>query len=219
MRIAEMEEHHDQYTALGGTVRTMLPKREFPAVFRVCEESFPHIVPAIKFRKKRGIEPETPALFAFRVINQYAPPLFEHRTIESLLEFVKSERSLAKHENGYLQAVESALEDEEIARGLWSHLETHPGFLQRDIRSVLGVSQERAVAIAVTWEQLGVITRRKVKNTYALDFRSRLDAITEGICQYCGVRGKGRKESFLKSTSCAKCGTEGYYHIVCTSNQ
>jgi len=219
MRIAELEAHHDEYAGLEASIRTMLHNHEFPAVFSVCEESFPHIVPAIKYRKRKGIEPETPALVSLHVITKYAPPLFEHAALESLCEFVRSQTTLARHENGYLRAAESALEDEEIARALWNHLEAHLGFPQRDIGEDLGFNQERVVAIVDTWVELGVISRTKEKNNSGLFFRCRLDAEAEGICQTCGVRGKGRRELFFRPISCQKCGTQGYYHITYAGQQ
>ena len=117
----------------------MLENREFPAIFSVCVETFPHIVPAIQYRKKREIEPEMPDWLAFEVICKYAPPLFEHSVMESLSEFIKSTRLLTKHENDYLKAIESALKHEEITRSLWSRIEKQPNVLQRDICAILKI--------------------------------------------------------------------------------
>jgi hypothetical protein len=127
MKISEMEYHHGEYTSLEGKINTMLGNREFPAIFSVCVESFPHVVPAIQYRKKREIEPEMPDWLAFKVICKYAPPLFEHSIMESLSEFVKSTRLLAKHENGYLKAIDSALELESNAQSIWSQIERQQG--------------------------------------------------------------------------------------------
>ena len=209
MKQLELEDHFEQFTTLEGQIRTMLGNRAFPAVFSSCVESFPHIVPTIKYRKQKGIQPETPNFLSFSVICKSAPPLFEHAVINSLLEFVKSTRILAKHENAYLQRVQAALDREEIARIIWNHLEEQPGALQRDIRKSLGVSQETAVEIVELWENLGVVFRKPFENTYELHFRSRLDVEVEGVCQACGVRGRGRKELFLSRVSCKKCGKEG----------
>ena len=44
MKKSEMEDHHDAYLALEDRIRTMSHSRQFPAVFSVCVESFPHIV-------------------------------------------------------------------------------------------------------------------------------------------------------------------------------
>ena len=106
------------HTALHDTPRLieeMLQKGQFSGLFSVCTQSFQDIVPAIKFRKKREMQPETPRLLALSVICQYAPPLFEHAVLESLLEFVKSNRLLAKHENGYLEQAEDAPADPDIS--------------------------------------------------------------------------------------------------------
>jgi hypothetical protein len=75
MKKSEMEDHHDEHAALENRIRKMTENREFPAVFSVCTESFPHIVPAIKFRKQQGIAPETPTLLGIGIICKYAPPL------------------------------------------------------------------------------------------------------------------------------------------------
>jgi hypothetical protein len=145
MKISEMEAHHDQYLALEGQIRAMVDDRGFPEVFLVCVSSFPHIVPAIKYRKHRGINPEAPSLLAFGTICKYAPPLFEHSALEALADFVKSERVLARNDNGYLQSAESALAQEEVARLVWNHIERQPGAIQRDLRKELGIDQDNVV--------------------------------------------------------------------------
>jgi len=219
MKISEMEDHHGRYVALESSITTALNSGDFGSVFSACEESFPHIVPAINFRKKRGIEPETPSLLALSIVWDYAPPLFENAVLESAFDFVKSTRLLAKHENGYLHCAEAALEREHTAQILWNHLEHHPGSLQRDAVTELGLSSADVLGILGKWEELGVILRMENGDSSRLHFRSPLDAVAEGICQACGVRGKGRKELFFKSITCKRCGTEGYYHVVYSDQQ
>ena len=213
MKIAELEAHHDAYADSERTIRAMVDNGEFPKVFSVCTASFPHIVPAINFRKKRGITPEMPDLSAFTTIWKYAPPLFEHTAIESLFEFVNSSRVLAQSEKNFLDSIEAARKREQLAHRLWNHLERHPGMLQSDIRTELGVIQEEAVSIVELWENLGILDRQPEDRSYRLYFRTRLDTEVAGLCPNCGVRGKGRKELFFRSVACQKCGTEGHYHI------
>ena len=236
MKISEMEVHHDQYLAFESRIRAMVGSRKFPEVFSVCLESFPNIVPAIQYRKQRGMEPETPDLLAFSTICRYAPPLFEHVVMQMLVGYVKSTRLLAKHENDYLGKIEAALNREEIARSLWNHIEKQKSTLEHDIHTELGVIREDTVQIVEVWEELGVIVRQAEDRRcstlvaafhqdgvigrqpedrgYRLCLRSQFDVEAEGVCPACGVRGKGRKELFLKRTSCKKCGAEGYYHIT-----
>ena len=199
MKISELEYHHGKYTSLESKIQKMLDNHEFPAIFAVCVESFPHIVPAIQYRKKREIKPETPDWSAFDVICKYAPPLFEHAAIASLLEFVKSTRILAKHEKGYLQTVITAIEHEEIARVLWSSIDQQPDTLQKDLCKSLEYNQPTGVRIIDIWEELGVVIRNNDNFDSKIRLRTRLDEIVEGRCQNCGVQGKGRKELFLKS--------------------
>ena len=157
MKIAELEANHVACVDAEHTIRTMVENREFPAVFSICVESFPHIVPAIQFRKKKEMTPEIPTFLAFTTICKYAPPLFEHAAIESLREFIKSTRILAQHENDYLSAIDAARNREKVAHTLWNHLEKEPGALQRDLRTQLGIVQEDAVKIIELWEELGVV--------------------------------------------------------------
>jgi hypothetical protein len=213
MKISEMEYHHGEYTSLEGKIKKMQDNREFPAIFSVCIETFPHIVPAIQYRKKREIEPEMPDWSAFDIICTYAPPLFEHAAIESLFEFVKSTRVLAKHDIGFFQAVETAIEHEEIARVLWHSIDQQPNALQKDIAGSLEYNQQTCVKIIDTWEELGVIIRNNEDFDSKIRLRSRLDEVVEGRCHNCGVQGKGRKELFYKSISCQKCGYDSYYYI------
>ena len=213
MKIAELEAHHDAYMDSERTICTMVENREFPAVFSICVESFPHIISAISFRKKRSITPETPDLLAFATICRYAPPLFEHAAIESLFAFVKSTRALAQHENDYLCSIEGARKREQLAYSLWNHLEEKPGMLHCDIGAKLMAAPEDVEEIVELWEDLGVIVRRPEDGTFRLYFRTRLNAEVEGLCLNCGARGKGRKELFYKPAMCQKCNTEGYYHI------
>jgi hypothetical protein len=74
VKIAELEAHHDACVESERIIREMVDKHDFPAVFSVCIGSFPHIVPAIRYRKKREITPDFPALLAFTTICKYAPP-------------------------------------------------------------------------------------------------------------------------------------------------
>ena len=89
----------------------------------------------------------------------------------------------------------------------------NPAMLQRDLRTDLGVVQEDAVRIVELWEKLAVVDRQPEDRSYRLFFRTRLDTEIAGLCQNCGVRGKGRKELFFKPIKCQKCGKVGYYHI------
>ena len=215
MKIAEMEGHHLAYVDLETSIRSMVRNNDFPTVFSLCEQSFVHIVPAIKYRKKREIEPETPIPVSFEVICKYAPPLFEHATIESFFNFVKTTRVIARHENDYVQWAAVALEREEIARSLWNHLEQQPGVLQQDISREIGIDWEVWTGIVTIWEKLGLIIRKPDNGSDRLHLQFRFDATAEGICQTCSVRGRGRKELFFKPISCSKCGAEDYYHLVC----
>jgi len=214
MRIAEMEGHHQDFVALEARVGAMMRNRQFPAIFSVCVESLTHIVPAIKFRKKKAIKPETPEWLSFQVICDYGPALFEHAVLESLHDSVKSTRLLAKHEKRYLQAVEVAIEHEEVARRMWNYLERDGECQVRDLLGDLGCSRRSAGGIIEIWAELGIIEPQDEGPSRRLVFRTRLDMIVEGMCPACGARGRGPKEAFLRPSCCQRCRAQGYYHIV-----
>ncbi len=214
MKIAELEEHHDKFTDLQTTISTMVRDRQFPTVFSACEESLPHIVPAIQFRRKRSIHPEMPTLLAFSVVCKYGPPLFEHAAIESFLEFAKSNRLIAKHANGFVEQVEAALEREETARLLWNELDSNAVSPQGSISNKPGFDHRSDVAILEVWEELGIISREAKGYGYESSLRFSPDALTEGMCSTCGVHARGRRDAFYRPGTCKKCGNEGYYHIL-----
>ena len=213
MKIIELEAHHDAYVDVEQTIRTMADNREFPAVFSVCIEAFPHMVPAINYRKKKDIPLKTLDLLPITTICKYAPPLFEHAAIESLADFVSSTRTLASSEKGHTSSIEAARKREQLAHAIWNCLEKQPGALQSDIYTTLGVTREDAVEIIELWQELGVIDRQPEGRSYRIYFSTQFDTETEGLCPNCGVRGKGRKELFFKALTCQRCGTLGYYHI------
>jgi hypothetical protein len=213
VKIAELEAHHDAFTDSEQTICKMVEDSDFPRVFSICIESFPHIVPAIQFRKKRGVGPEITDYNAFTTIWKYAPPLFEHNVIELLFGFVSSSRVLVQSEKNFLNSIDAARQRLQLAHRLWNHLERHPGMQQRAIRAELGVVQEDAVNIVEMWEELGILDRHPENGSYRLFFRTRLDAEIAGVCPNCGVRGKGRKELFFRSSACLKCGVQGHYYI------
>ena len=213
MRKAELEAHQAMFASLERTIGENLTTRDFGKVFSASIECFPHIGPTINLRKQIGAEPVTPELLSFKVICEYGPPLFEHAAIDSLIDFIKATRLLARHENGYSEEAEAARTREKLARSIWNRIERHPDLLQRDLGRELGCDQGAAVGIVDTWEKLGIISRRPEQNCYALSFCSSLDAEVDGMCPECGARGKGRKELFFKPTVCKRCGMAGYYHL------
>lgn len=218
MLIAEMEAHHAQLMAIETRISAMESNIDFPGIFHVCEASFQHITPAINFRKRRELAPETPSLRAFDVVWTYAPPLFEHSTLESTLTFVRSTRLLAKHVNGYLEATEAALKREEAARILWNYIEGNPGTLERTAVQQLGLDRDVAVTILDVWARLAVVTRVPEKNTHKLVLATRLEEETAAICPSCGSRVKARKVHLLQPASCPKCGERDFFHICAVSH-
>jgi hypothetical protein len=218
MLIAEMEDHHTQLMAIEARIVAMESNMEFPAVFQICEESFPHIVPAISFRKRRSLAPVIPAIRAFDVVWTYAPALFEHSTLECTLSFVRSTRLIAKHENGYLESAEAALSREEAARLLWNFLERNPGTSETTTVQQLGLYRGVVAAILAVWHRLGVVTRTLEKSSDNLALATRLDQETAGICSRCGARVKARKMNLLQPASCPKCGEKDYFHFCAVNH-
>lgn len=213
MKIAELEVHHDAFNNSEQAICAMVESREFPKVFSTCTAAFPHVVPAIQFRKKRDISPIIPEWFGFSTVCRYAPVLFEHASIELLLDFVSSARMLAKSEKNFFGLIEAARERERLAHRLWNYLEHHRGILESEIRANLGAAQEEAVNILETWETLGILDRQFHGEDHRLFFRTQLDTTVMGRCPNCGVVGKGKKGAFFRSVKCQKCGETDYYYI------
>jgi len=218
MKKSELEAHYQEYLAQNARIASMVLQRQIPAVFTVCETSFPHLAPAMKYWKRFGDSPSEPELLAITVICKYAPALFAHSLLERLHGFLASTRAFARQEATHLRAVELALHQEELARQIWNYVERQPGALERDMLRSLGISRESMTEILGSWEQLGVISRVRAGNSYTLRLQTQMDIEVEGMCPECGVRGKGRKELFFKAAACRRCGTQGFYHIRYINN-
>jgi hypothetical protein len=218
MLIAEMEAHHTELLAFENQIAAMESRMDFPAVFQVCEESFSHVAPAISFRKRRSLVPEVPTLQAFEVVWTYAPPLFEHSTLISTLDFVRSTRLLAKHANGYVESAESALSREATARRLWNFVEQRPGSSEATAVLELGVSSSAVTSILDVWNRLGVITKDHKNGADGLILATRLDEEIAGVCCRCEARVRTRKINLLQPRTCPKCGEKDYFYISTITN-
>jgi hypothetical protein len=213
MKKAELEAHHNEYRALESRISSMAAARQFPGVFSACIASFPHIVPALKYRKQEGIQPEIPDLLSFDVVCKYGPVLFEHAVLETLHQFVQETRMLARHTNGYLDAIRAALQREEIARKIWNLLQAGGEVPELEVCQRVAINRATLIEIVGPWELLRVVVRTTSHNGPAVRLRSYLTEKAEGVCQACGIRAKGRKEAFFSRVRCTRCGATGYYHI------
>ena len=127
MKIAELKAHYDALTDSEGTIETMVDNHEFPAVFSVCIESFPHIVPAINYSRK-GTSPRRRSIFwqspryastRRRCLNTRQSNHW--RSSSGLREFWRLS------EKGFQRPVEAAQKREQLAHAIWNHLERQPG--------------------------------------------------------------------------------------------
>lgn len=213
MRIAELKSHHDACLEHDRMIRAMVARAAFPQVFELCTASFPHIIPAIRFRKKRDLAPQVPDLAAFTTIFRYAPPLFEHALLSSLHELIESSRVLSQSETRFLDCAEAAREGERIALRIWNYLESHPHATEGQVCSSCGVDGDAVLEIIGIWSELGILKRSLDSGAPRLRFSTRLDTQATGVCAQCGARGTGRKDVFFRSVTCQKCRAVGFYHI------
>ncbi len=214
MRKAELADHHNQYLAKEAHIRDMVQQCDFPRAFAACGDSFAHVVPAMKYRRQAGITPEVPEFLCFSVICRYGPPLFEHGVLKSLNEFIGGTRQLARHENEYRSASETALEHEELARTFWNHLEYRPGLTRRELSERFNVPERTVAEIIDVWKEVGLVCCGTHGKDPQLFLGTRLDVDIVGVCQHCGTKGRGRKELFLQRIKCGKCTVVDYYHIL-----
>jgi hypothetical protein len=213
MKKAELEGHFRAYETLVETIQTMVGNRRIRGALSTCLSSFPHVVPMTMYRKREGMEPDFPELVPFDAILRYAPPLFEHATIQSLQEFAQTTRQLSRHPNEYAKAIEAALEREDLARRVWNRVERDPGVMQDDLCRHLGVSENRLLEIVGPWEYLGVARRKRDGTDWKLRLVSCLDEQMVGVCPVCGTAGRGQRSTLFCQVPCKGCGTTGYYHM------
>jgi len=216
MKISELEQIHADYLAAEVRIQERVGRREFPAVLDECTAALQHLGPAVQFRRRRQITPETPPLTPLDVILTYAPPLFEHAVLMSLMEWLKaSRRILASHPTNYSELAKAALVREDVARQAWNQIEREPGVLLGGLIDRLPVGRKSIEEILPTWEKLGIVICERTGFDVRLSLRTRLDEEIEAVCPACGVHGHAKKEVLWRHTNCKKCGASGHYHLIC----
>lgn len=213
MRKAEFEEQHRLLQTHEDRIREQLAARAFSDALVTCQNAFAHIVVGSKFREQNSAVSPSDTIWPIAVICRYAPPLFEHASIEALLEFVIANRYLSKHPRAYRQMAEAALRTEEAARVLWLQIERERGILQHDLCMESGVTRETVSELVAFWTHVGILACHGSGINTRLSFHSRLDDELQAVCHHCGAHGAARREILYKETACKRCGFQDHYFI------
>ena len=148
MRKAELKDCYDTYSGLVVSVNDHLSHRRFDSGLQVCLQALEYIVPSLKYTKQYGNDQDISQLVPIIVVCSYGPPLFEHDVIDRTRQFIESTKQLSKHPAGYLGALDSALEAEEVARRAWNAIENEPGI---DFKKLCQQSNGRRRSLVQSW--------------------------------------------------------------------
>ncbi len=207
MRKSELLAHHQSFVDNETQVGERVQVRDFYGAIFVASRSLDHITPYLKVRRQSGESDDCP-LFPFEIICRFAPPLFDHASIELLRSFTHATRQLGKRRQSLIAMLEQASHEMDVNRLLWNLIERHPGV---PLNRTKFNSSASAMAAVSFWESLGIVSVEKA--TGAVGFVTSLSGLTEGMCPSCGARGKAAKEAFFRAVTCPKCKAVDFLHL------
>ena len=214
MKKAEMEAHHVQYHALMDRARLAEQKGLYRTAVQAALDSWDHIDGMMQYERKYE-KKEFSSIPAIDMVLNYAPLLFDSRSLDSLENLLKESRRIGRDTVEDLgQKLEKARDRMWQNCRLWDYLEMHPGTRQDMLRGVLGGRQDEWRSVAEDWEKMGLLVRTLQGDAYTLAISTRMGQIVKGKCPSCGAIAERPKALFLENLPCRDCGASVSFVIL-----
>ena len=124
--------------------------------------------------------------------------------VEKLLETNRRvERDTSDDLGGKLSEARNRMWDN---HRLWNYLEQHPETKQDGIGRAIGGQQDYSRSVLEVWEKMGLIVRRRDRNSYLVSLSTRMGQIVTGKCPGCGGTIESPKAILLEPMTCPDCG-------------
>lgn len=214
MTKAEMEADRAEYDALMARARLAIHQGLYREAVELAMSSWKHIDGMMQYKRKYE-DKEFASIDAIDVVLQYAPLVFDCRSLEALESLLKDQRRIEKNTSedlGDKLAQARALMWD--AHRLWDYLERHDSIRQDDLRATFGGDQDRWRSLAVTWERMGLVRRTSEGGSYRLALVTRMDEAVPGKCSSCGTVEEAPKIRFLEERVCSNCRAGVFFVIL-----
>jgi len=214
MKKANMEVHYDFYKTSMTKARECVDHGLFAEAMKCAFEAWEHIDGMMQYaRKYKNHEFDT--IEAIDYVLKYAPFLFDFESLDTLEAMLKSCKRIEKNTDiciaDRLSEAHGLMAE---AHKFWNYLEHNPQIRQDRLAEVLGGEQDQWRYIAESWARMGLLTRQKEGNSYQLNLRTRMGAVTRAKCPKCGSHQEAPKAMLLEATMCPDCGENVYFVIL-----
>ena len=212
MKIAELEEAYNRYSALTREAQAIKQPHEVHRKLDLCKTACEYLDLAHQYiKRKPSFEVD---YFPVKTICTVGPVLFEHDLLLHLQEVVSSSRILSKLEGRNFNTLHQAFWRERDARTLWNILEANPRVRHCDLKKLARLSVARIDYVINLWSEYRIIRVGEVGGTRTIEMTTKMEAETLGICVFCSAQANGKRRRFCQQVTCPRCMKTGFFHIA-----
>jgi hypothetical protein len=202
---AELQADRDAYVHALDAARAAEAQGQFIHAIKLAIGAWPFADGMMQYERKYA-DATFRGVAAIDMVLKYAPMVFHYESLEALATLLKSdkriERDTADDMTAKLAAARVRLWEN---HKLFSYLEADVGQRQDELRRKLGGDQDRWRAASELWEQMGLVVRVPVANSYRLSLATRLGQLVKAKCPHCGKVAEAPKAMLLDETTCPAC--------------
>lgn len=215
---AEIEAQNADYHAYLSLAHQAEEEKDFQKVVDWAVASWDHIDGMLRFERKYH-DVSSLRIGGILIVLRYAPLLMDFERLDAVAVLLRKSKRIANSSSDDLRnALAQSRQLLQCSHRLWGVLEDHGEVRQDELRTKLGGDQAVWRSIAEDWENMGLVRRRPVSNSYWLEFVTRFDSVVRAKCSACGVIAKAAKGKFLSELTCPKCKSHGFFVIAVQSD-
>jgi hypothetical protein len=217
MNKAEMEVHSQAYKDLMNQARSAEREGLYRKAVEVTLRALEHVDGMMQYERKYG-EREFKSVSAVDALLSYGSLLLDSDCLAKVESLLKSSRRVERDTSddlgGKLSEARNRMRDN---HRLWNYLEQHPETRQDGIGRAIGGQQDYWRSVLEVWQRMGLIVRRRDRNSYLVSLSTRMGQIVTGKCPGCGGTIESPKAMLWGPITCPDCGKRETFVILTTA--
>jgi hypothetical protein len=143
---------------------------------------------------------------AIEAVLKFAPLLLDMDTLILLQTILRDQRRIKRTMSEDIDQLitDAQLKLEECYR-FWSLLESGGSIQQEYLSKLLSGEQQSWIAIAESWEHMGLIRRVADGHSFHISLVTKFDEEIQAKCGKCGSISRGMKKNFYTASTCQNC--------------
>lgn len=217
LRKADMEAHHAEYHRLMNEALVAVRRGMYQEAVRLAVCSWDYVDGMMQYARKYE-QLDFDSVTSIDLVLKYAPVLFDFEKLNLLDNLLRNQRRIERDTADDLGAM---LAEARVlmwdAHRLWTHIENNPDAQEDTLFQALGGRRDRWRAIAEAWDEMGILIRKREKDSCRLSFSTRMGEIVWAKCPRCGKQAEAPKAMFLEPLKCPGCGDATLFVILAGS--